>query len=31
VLEARTWAEGDGEVATGEGDAEAEVIVVDSD
>jgi hypothetical protein len=30
-LEARTWAEGDGEVATGEGDAEAEVIIVDSD
>jgi hypothetical protein len=30
-LEARTWAEGDGEVATGEGDAEADVIVIDSD
>jgi hypothetical protein len=30
-LEARTWAEEDGEVATGEGDTEAEVIVVDSD
>jgi hypothetical protein len=30
-LEARTWAEGDGEVASGEGDAEAEVIIVDSD
>jgi hypothetical protein len=30
-LEAYAWVEGDGEVATGEGDAEAEVIVVDSD
>jgi mannose-6-phosphate isomerase class I len=30
-LEARTWAEGDSKVATGEGDAEAEVIIVDSD
>jgi hypothetical protein len=31
-LEERAWAQGDGEVATGEGDAEeAEVIVVDSD
>jgi hypothetical protein len=31
-LEARAWAaEGDGRVATGEGNAEAEVIVVDSD
>jgi hypothetical protein len=31
-LEARTWAQGDSEVAIGEGDAEeAEVIVVDSD
>jgi hypothetical protein len=30
-LEARAWAQGDGEVATGEGDAEAEVILVDSD
>jgi hypothetical protein len=31
-LEARAWAQGDGEVATGEGDTEeAEVIVVDSD
>jgi hypothetical protein len=29
-LEARTWAEGDSEVATGEGDAEADVIVIDS-
>jgi hypothetical protein len=30
-LEARAWAEDVGEVATGEGDAEAEVIVIDSD
>jgi hypothetical protein len=30
-LEARAWAQGDGEVASGKGDAEAEVIVVDSD
>jgi hypothetical protein len=30
-IEARAWAQGDGEVATGEGDAEAEVILVDSD
>jgi hypothetical protein len=30
-LEARAWVEGDDEVAPGEGDAEAEVIVVDSD
>jgi hypothetical protein len=30
-LEAGTWAEGDGEAATGEGDAEADVIVIDSD
>jgi hypothetical protein len=30
-LEARAWAQGDGEVATSEGDAEAEVILVDSD
>jgi hypothetical protein len=31
-LEVRAWAvEGDGEVATGEGDTEAEVIVVDLD
>jgi inactivated superfamily I helicase len=31
-MEACAWAQGDGEVATGEGDAEeAEVIVVDSD
>jgi hypothetical protein len=30
-IEARAWAQGDGELATGEGDAEAEVILVDSD
>jgi hypothetical protein len=30
-LETRAWAEADGEVANGEGNAEAEVIVVDSD
>jgi hypothetical protein len=30
-LEARTRAEEDGKVATGEGDTEAEVIVIDSD
>jgi hypothetical protein len=30
-LEACTWAEGDGEVAIGEGDAEDDVIVIDSD
>jgi hypothetical protein len=30
-IEARTWAQGNGKVATGEGDAEAEVILVDSD
>jgi lactate dehydrogenase-like 2-hydroxyacid dehydrogenase len=30
-LEACTWAEGDSEVATGEGDTEAEMIVIDSD
>jgi hypothetical protein len=30
-LEVRTWVEGDGEVATGKGDTEADVIVIDSD
>jgi hypothetical protein len=30
-IEARAWAQGDGEVATGEGDAKTEVILVDSD
>jgi hypothetical protein len=30
-IEARAWAQGDGEVATGEADAEAEVILVDFD
>jgi hypothetical protein len=30
-LEAGTWAEGDGEAATSEGDAEADVIVIHSD
>jgi hypothetical protein len=30
-LEAHTWAEGDSEVASSEGNAEAEMIIVDSD
>jgi hypothetical protein len=30
-LEEGTWAEGDGEAAIGEGDTEADVIVIDSD
>jgi hypothetical protein len=30
-IEARAWAQGDGEVATDKGDAEAEVILDDSD
>jgi hypothetical protein len=30
-LEAGTWAEGDGEAATGEGDVEADVIGIHSD
>jgi hypothetical protein len=30
-IEVRAWAQGDDEVATGEADAEAEVILVDSD
>jgi hypothetical protein len=30
-IEARAWAQGDCEVGTGEGDADAEVILVDSD
>jgi hypothetical protein len=30
-IEARAWTQRDGEVATGEGDAEAEMILVDSD
>jgi hypothetical protein len=29
-IEARAWAQGDGEVATGEGDMEPKVILVDS-